>query len=561
MKGKVISMGKKRLVVIGGVAAGTKAASKARRENPEMEIVIITKDRDISYAGCGLPYFLSGVIKEKSELVVRGPEEFKVEQNITVLTKREAININPEKKRVTYIEIDTGKEENIDYDYLVIATGASPFFPPIPGIDLKNIYPLRTVEDAQQIRQLVDGDSIKEAVVVGAGFVGLEAAENLAIKGIKTTVLEMGPFVLPGYDEEMSLYIKNYLKEKGLNVQTGIRVESFLGDEDGKVTKVKAGEQIINAQCVIWAAGVRPNVGLAEKTGIKLGPTRTIAVNEFQESNIPDIYAVGDCAENINLITQEPVWYPMGSTANKTGRIAGLNIGKEKKDYLPGVLGTSVIKLFELQAARTGLTEKQAREHGYDVETVIVPANDRAHYYPGYRQIIIKLIADKKERKILGAQIVGEGTVDKPIDIIVTLISCGGTVEQMTRLDLAYAPPFSMALSSNILAAHVLLNKLDSRMQGINPREFFKVKDNEDIILLDVRTEVEYLIKSIPGSLNIPADQLKERVHELDPAKKIVVVCRIGRKAYQNLQTLRTLGFSNTAILEGGIEAYPYPLD
>lgn len=552
-------MKRERLVVIGGVAAGTKAASKARRENPDWEVIVLTRDKDISYAGCGLPYFLSGVIKERKELVVRGPQEFQDEQDILVLTQREALSIDVAQKTVTFREVVTEQVHTIFYDHLILATGASPVLPPLVGIDLGNIYPLRTIEHAEAIRHLLETGEVQEAVVVGAGFVGLEAAENLALKGIKTTIVEMVPLVLPGYDGEMSQYVRKYLEEKGLNVLTGVKVQGFAGNSVGKVSGVKLEQEVIPAQLVIWAGGVRPNVDLARSLGLKLGPTGAIAVNEYQESSIPDIYAVGDCAENTQLQTGESVWFPMGSTSNKTGRIAGKNIGQEtKNDALSGVLGTSVIKLFELHAGRTGLTEEQARAKGYKVVSVIVPANDRAHYYPGYQQIITKLIADQKSGKVLGVQVVGEGIVDKPVDIIATLISLGGTLEQLSRLDLAYAPPFSMAISSTILAAHVLINKIQGKFVGVNPSELGETLAQGHAVVLDVRTEVEHFIKAIPGSLNIPFNELVIRQQEIPRDKKLIVVCKVGKRAYLTLAKLQRLGFTDLAILEGGLEAYPY---
>ncbi|MFZ5753400.1 MAG: FAD-dependent oxidoreductase [Bacillota bacterium] len=552
----------KRLVVIGGVAAGTKAASKAKRENMDLEVIVLTRDKDISYAGCGLPYYIGGLIKERKELVVRGPEEFEIEQGIHVLTRREVTRIIPDKKSLLFTELDTGAIHEIGYDYLIIATGASPVLPRLPGIDLQNIFTLRTVQNAEDIRCLVEEGQVGKAVVVGAGFIGLETAENLVLRGLEVTVVEMAPAILPGYDEEMAKYVENYLVEKGINIKTAVKVCGFRGDPEGRVKEVLLENESLEADLVIWAGGVRPNVQLAKDAGISLGPTGCIAVNEYQETNLPDIYAVGDCAENYNLLTQEPVWYPMGSTANKTGRIAGLNLGREDKaDFLPGVLGTSIIKLFELQAARTGLTEEQARNQGYDVETVIVPANDKAHYYPGYRQIITKLIADKKTKRILGAQVVGEGVVDKPIDIIVAMISCQATVEQLARLDLAYAPPFSMAMSSTIMAANVMMNKFTGKFASLNPRELVKAMVNHEVLVLDVRTEAEYFIKAIPGSLNIPFNQLIARYSELPQDKKIVVVCKVGKRAYLTLSTLRKLGFNDLAILDGGIESYPYTLE
>jgi len=349
------------------------------------------------------------------------------------------------------------------------------------------------------------------------------------------------------------------LEEKGLGIRTGARVLGFSGDLNGKVNGVQLENEVIATQLVVWAGGVKPNVGLACAIGLKLGPTGAIAVNEYQESSIKGIYAVGDCAENTHLITREGVWFPMGSTSNKTGRIAGLNIGREEQvDALPGVLGTSVIKLFELNAGRTGLTEEQARTQGYDVISIIVPANDRAHYYPGHKQIITKLIAERERGKVLGVQVVGEGIVDKPVDIIATLLSLGGTLEQLSRLDLADAPPFSMAIASTILAAQVLNNKIKGKFVGVNPRELSALLAKGDAVILDVRTEVENFIRAIPGSLNIPFNELSLRYQEIPKDKKLIVVCKVGKRAYLTLDKLRSLSFTDLAILEGGLEAYPY---
>ncbi|WP_243269981.1 NAD(P)/FAD-dependent oxidoreductase [Thermanaerosceptrum fracticalcis] len=300
-------MRKERVVVIGGVAAGTKAASKAKRENPDLEVIVLARDKDVSYAGCGLPYYIGSIIKDRKELVVREPEEFEREQGILVLTGREVTRIDPTGKTVRFTELNTGACHEVSYDYLILATGASPVLPPVEGITLKNIYSVRTVDDAEAIRQLVDEGAVQKAVVVGAGFIGLEVAENLTLKGITVTVVEMAPTILPGYDEEIARYIQNYLVEKGVAIRTSTRVCGFTGNSEGKVQGVKLSQDVLPAQLVVWAGGVRPNTKIAKEAGIELGPTGCIAVNEYMETNIPGIYAVGDCAENTHLLTQEPV--------------------------------------------------------------------------------------------------------------------------------------------------------------------------------------------------------------------------------------------------------------
>ncbi|KXG78999.1 FAD-dependent oxidoreductase [Thermotalea metallivorans] len=547
-------MGEK-ILVIGAVAAGTKAAAKIKRENPKAQIVVVTRDEYISYAGCGLPYYIGGVIEEKKELVVKTPEDFKLLTGIDVLTKHEALKIHKEAKTVEVEDMTTGEIKEYKYDKLVIATGASPFIPPIEGRDLKGVFSVRTVNDALAIRELVDQGAVKKAVVVGGGFIGLEVAENLHEKNIEVSIVELISHILPPFDEEIALYAQNYMADKGVNIYTGEKVLSLEG-KDGRVSKVITDKREIAADLVIMSVGVRPNTELAKEIGLELGPTGAIRVNEYMETSERDIYAVGDCAENMNLITGQPAWYPMGSTANKMGRVAGINIANEEKDSLKGVLGTTIVKLFKLNAGKTGLSERDARKAGFEVETALVPANDRAHYYPGYREIITKLVVDKKTHKILGAQVIGEGVVDKPMDIIATAITFGAKVEDLEKLDLAYAPPFSTAMASTILAANVLRNKLTGRVQGINPVE---LKNRlHEVQIVDVRDEGSFMVGTIPGAVNIPSGELYMRAHALDKHKEIVLVCKIGKNAYLSYLKLKELGFENVKILEGGTNAYPY---
>ncbi len=551
-------MKSEKVVIIGGVAAGTKAAAKAKRENPDLEIVVLTKDRHVSYAGCGLPYYLGDVIKEEKELLVKKPEDFLVDYDIEIITEMEALKIIPEEKTVVVKSLSSGDIRNFEYDKLVLAAGASPFIPPAEGKELGNIVTVRTVTEATAIKNLINERGIREAVVVGGGMIGLEVAENLSLQGINTTVVELDPHILPPYDADVALYVQKYLGEKGIKILTGTAVKAFKDNGQGKVGAVVTGAGALKADLVVLAVGVRPNVDLAKECGIALGTTGAIAVDERMETNIKDIYAVGDCAENINLITGRPVWYPMGSTANKTGRVAAVNFaGTAYKDTMKGVLGTSVLKLFELNVGKTGLSERDARALGYDVETVLVPAQDRAHYYPGSHMIVTKLIVDRKTHQLLGGQIYGEGVVDKPVDILVTAITFGAAVEQLTKLDLAYAPPFSMAMSSTIVAAHVMINKLQGRFSGVSSLAL-KEKMEAGAVLVDVRVEEEYFIRSIPGSINIPLSQLTARAGELDQNEEIIINCKVGLRSYMASLKLRRMGFEKVSILEGGLNAYPF---
>ncbi|HYE82721.1 MAG TPA: FAD-dependent oxidoreductase [Clostridia bacterium] len=558
-------MEKEKLIVIGAVAAGTKAASKAKRDNPGLDVKVFTKERYISYAGCGLPYYIGGIIKEKQELLVRSPEDFKAEQGIDIYTEHEVKKIDAAQKKVMVEDLKSGKTNEYYYDSLIIATGASPIVPPLENINLANIFTLRSVSDAFAIRELLDSGAVKKAVVVGGGFIGLEAAENLKHRGLDVTIVELVPHILPPFDEEIALYAQNHMAAMGVNILTGEKVTGFIGN-DGRVTAVKTSAGDIEADLVILSIGVRPNTGIASGAGIELGATRAIKVNKYMETNIKDIYAAGDCAENTNLITGKPAWYPMGSTANKTGRIAGHNAAlgnKEEalKESLEGVLGTTIVKLFEVNAAKTGLSERDAVKEGYEVETILVPSNDKAHYFPGHKQIITKLVVEKSTHMVLGAQIIGEGVVDKPIDIIATAITLGARIEDLARLDLAYAPPFSMAMGSTILSANVMQSKLAGRVDTVKAPELPGKLEAGSVNVLDVREEAEFFISAIPGADNIPMNELEARLSEIDRSKEtIVLVCKVGRRAFLAYLKLQELGFRNIRILEGGITAYPYKL-
>lgn len=554
-------MYKEKLIVIGAVASGTKAASKAKRENPNMDVKIFTKEEHISYAGCGLPYYIGGVIKEKNELVVRTPEVFKREQDIDIFIKHEVTKIDINSKKVYVTNLDTQEQLEYEYDKLVIATGASPIKPPLDNISLKNIFTLRSVTDAFEIRDLVDADKVKKAVIVGGGFIGLEVAENLKHRGVDVTLIELAPHVLPPFDEEIALLAQAHMLDKGVNIITGEKVLGFEGKD--VVSKVKSTAGDFDADIVVLSIGVRPNVKLAGDAGIELGVTGAIKVDKYMQTNIKDIFAVGDCAENVNIVTNQPAWYPMGSTSNKTGRIAGNNVvNSGNMDSLEGVLGTTIVKLFEINAAKTGLSERDARKAGINIETILVPATDKAHYYPGNKPIITKLIVEKATHKILGAQIIGSGVVDKPIDIIATAMTLNAKVEDLAKLDLAYAPPFSMAMSSTIMEANVMLNKLNNKIDTITAIDLQdKIKDNL-VNIVDVREEEECFISAIPDSLNIPMNDLVERSGEIDKSKEtVILVCKVGKRAFLAYLKLKQQGFENIKVLEGGINAYPYKVE
>lgn len=558
----------KRIIIVGGVAAGTKAGSKAKREDPSSNVIIFTNEEYISYAGCGLPYFIGGLIPSKDHLIVRTPQDFKHDMGIEVYTKHEVINVDTKNKKIIVRDLSNNTLKEFFYDKLILATGAYPVKPNIEGFSLKKIFTLRSISDALKIREILDNTPPKKPLIVGGGFIGLEIAENLKERGFDVTILEVMDQILPGYDFEIAKLVEKYLLEdKNIKIITRRKITKFIGNEKQEVSKALLdNEEILDTDLVIWSAGVKPNTDLAKKIGVELGITGAIKVDKYMRTNIKDIFAVGDCVEIYHLVCKKPSFIPMGSTANKMGRVAGINvISNDESSYesFEGVLGTNILKLFNLTIGKTGLSEKQAKEEGFDVISVIVPSNDKAHYYPNSKNVILKLIGDKKTGRILGAQGIGEGTVDKFIDIIASFIYLGGTVDQLSKVDLAYSPPYSMALSSVIVTANVLKNKIQGKLYGINPKELherIKKKDN-NILLIDVRTEPEFIIGAIPGSINIPLNELMEKVDSLDKEKEIILICGLGRRAYQAYTRLKSLGFKNIKILDGGIKAYPFELE
>lgn len=551
----------KHLIIIGGVAAGMKAAAKARRESATIRITVLTDEEYISYASCGMPYFIGDVIKDSQKLIIREPNYFKNMHAIDVLTRYQVTEIDSKSKQVKAKDIKTGLDHKFHYDKLIIATGAQPVIPPLPGISLNNIFTLRTIPDARGIKSLVDSGRVKNAVIVGGGLIGLEMVENLALRGIKVTLVELLDQILPPLDKDMALLVEKYVKENGIEVITSDGVKSFVGDGGNNVIQVITGKRQLPADMVLLSIGIRPNTKLAQDAGIKIGTTRAIEVNERMETNVPDVYAIGDCAENVHLVTGKPAWIPLGSTAAKMGRTAAIN-ATGGIDTLPGVLGTMIVKIFEMNVGKTGLSEREAIKEGFEVESTIVPAADKAHYYPEAKDIIIKLIADRTTRRLLGAEIIGMGVVDKRIDIVATALTFGATVDQVSKLDLAYAPPYAMSMDAILVAANVLNNKLIGKTDGISPLKVMEKYDRgEHFVLLDVRTNMEYKSGHIKGCQHIPLDKLALRTHELDRSREIITYCRAGLRAVHAYRILKNAGFENVEYMDGSVSAWPYGLE
>jgi NADPH-dependent 2,4-dienoyl-CoA reductase/sulfur reductase-like enzyme/rhodanese-related sulfurtransferase len=548
----------KRIVIIGAVASGTKTAAKARREDSFAKITLITEEAEISYASCGTPYFISDLIKDSRSLIVREPDYFRKMLNVDVLTEHRAESIDPETKKVDITNLKTNQSLTVMYDKLVLAVGSTPNVPQFKGVEHGNIFTLHNIPSAIQIKSLIQQKSVKNALIVGGGFIALEMAESLISYGINTRLIIRRDQVLSNFDKDLALLVQNHIKARGVQVLEEDEVIELMADADGNVASVITKKQTIPVEFVLLATSIRPNVQLAKNAGIEIGQTGAIRVNEKLETNIPDIYAVGDCVETRHLITGRPVWIPLATTSNKHGRVAGINVTGGDESF-PGVLGTFVVKVFDWTVAKTGLSEKEAQENGFETESVIVPANDKTHYYPESKRIIVKLIAEKSSGLLLGAEIIGNGVVDKRIDVVASALTGKATIEQLSKYDLSYAPPFSTPMDPVITAANVLRNKLDGKTISISPLETKeKIDRKDDFILLDVRTKPEYDSGHIGGCLHIPVNEISTKMDQLDKSKEIVTYCGVGLRASHAHRILKDAGFKDTKFMEGSMAAWIY---
>jgi len=430
-----------KILIVGGVAAGTSAAAKAHRVNPDAEITLIEKDTDISYAGCGLPYYISQLVKKRKRVVINTAERFAEKYDVDVLTEHEVLSINPKNKTLIVKDLNKNKEKKEQYDKLIISTGAKPFVPPIAGIELNNIMPLRTVNDADKIKDIINNKGIKDAVIIGAGLIGLEMAESFDRLGINVSVVEMQEHVLPNISSDMAEKVEEHLESKGVNLILGDGVQKFQGQDEIESVITQSGEKI-KADLVLLSLGIRPEVELAKKAGIELGETGAIKVNEKMETSLEDIYSAGDCAESVDILTNKAVWIPLGSTANKQGRIAGENAAGGDYSHR-GIMKTGISKIFDYTVATTGLSKKEAEENGFNPIEISFKAANHAGYYPDVSKLYIKGIFDKEDGKILGAEVIGEAGADKRIDVLSTAIYSGLKAKDLFQIDLAYAPPYS----------------------------------------------------------------------------------------------------------------------
>ncbi len=553
-----------RIVVVGGMACGPKAAARARRCDPHAKIVVIEQGETVSEGSCGLPYYVGGAIKKDSALLIRGPQYFKEVMDIEVQLGTRAASIDRAAHELELQDLKRGTTSRVPYDKLVIATGANPFVPSgLKGRDLKGVFTLTKIADANAILEEIASSTPSHAVVVGAGLIGIETAEALQARGLQVSVVEALDRVLPALlDSEMASHVEQELVEKGIDLRLGQRIVSLEGDSSGHVRKAVTEKSKLKADLVVLALGARPNVELARQAGLEIGPTGGISVNEYMQTSDPDIYAGGDCVENMHRVSGARVLAPMGSTANKHGRIIGTNV-TGGADTFPGVLGTTIVKVFDLNVSRVGLCECDPLATNYELVTALAPGFDHASYYPGAQMITVKLLADRKTRKVLGAQAVGRGEVAKRIDVLVALMSMGGTVDDLANLDLAYSPPYNGAMDVLHNAANVIRNKLSGLAKGISPAEVNEwIRAGEDFVLLDVRSSPEWEDAHIEASQCrlLPLNRLREEVQTLPRHTEIVTMCRTSIRAYQAQRILEGAGFTNVCFLDGSIIAWPYAI-
>ncbi len=558
---------KQQVVIIGGVACGPKAAARIKRLNPEAEVTIIEKGELLSYAGCGLPFYISGEVKSHNELmatptgVVRDTLFFRMVKDIHVKNHTLVQRVDKEKKIVHATDLESGETIEISYDTLVLAVGSKYQVPPIQGTDLKGVHFLQTVEDARKIRGEIGPLAGKRAVIIGAGLIGIEVTEAFTKQGLSITIIErldkaMGELL----DFEIAYHVHEELEANGVDLRLGESVLSISGDDQGNVKSVITDKEEIPADIVLIAVGVRPNIRLAKEMGLAIGETGAIRTNRHMQTSDPSIYAGGDCVENTHLVTGKPIYAPMGSTANKHGRVIADNICGIQSAF-KGILGTAIVKLFNLNIARTGLTEKMAKKEGYDVVTVLNPSPDKAHFLSDAKMIIIKLVVDKASKKLLGAQIVGAGDVAKRMEVVVANMTSGSLVTDIGHYDLAYAPPFSPAMDNIITAANIAENKLNGLVRSYTPMEVKeKMERGDSFIFLDVRSPDEYKALRIddPRVKLIPLGKLRSALGDLPRDQEIVPFCKISLRGYEAARILEGEGYKKVRFMDGGIVCWPY---
>ncbi len=539
-----------RILVIGAVAAGTSAAAKARRNDDKTQIVVYEKDQDISYSGCGLPYYIGGEIEDIGELTPRDPAFFKKKYNIDIHTSHEVQKINTKDKQITVKNLQTQEVFEDQYDKLVIATGATPFVPHVNAIGNQHVFFLRNIQSARSIRNFIEKQKPKHALIAGTGFIGFEMLENLMAEGINVTIIEKDSKITPNLDEDMAAFLENALIKKNITILKNNSITTI----SEKSVILQDGTEV-TSDMVIIAAGVRPNVTLAKEAGIALGETGAIQVDHQMQTNVKDIYACGDCIETFSAITGKPVYRPLGSTANKTGRIAGDALTGGSLSYR-GNLSTGIFKLFDLTVANTGLTEREAIREGYDTVICHNIKPDKPSYFQG-KEMVIKAIADRNTEKILGVQIVGYEGVDKRIDVFATLITYGAKVDELFHLDLAYAPPFSTTKDPVHYTGMILDNALNKGRAIMTAKEVgARISQGETVQIIDARVSKQYEESHVDTAVSMPHSKLREEAKRLDKDVPTITYCNKGVTGNAAQNILINEGFKEVYNLSGGHKFY-----
>ncbi len=537
-----------KTIIIGGVAGGASAAARLRRLDESAEIILLERGGYISFANCGLPYYIGGVIRNQRSLTLQTPESFRARFNIDVRINSEAIKIEPSFKKITVKNLRTGECYEENYDNLVLSPGAEPFRPDIDGIDSPTVFTLRNIPDTMRIKEYIETKKPQSAVIVGGGYIGVEMAENLRIAGLEVSVVELADHLIAPLDFDMAADIHRYIKEKGINLFLNNGVKAI---EDGGVV-MQNGE--VKADMIIMSVGVRPETALAKECGIEMNRRGSIVVNSRMQTNIPDIYAVGDAAEVRDFITNAPAFIPLAGPANKQGRVAADNIAGIPSEY-SGTQGSAILKLFDMTIGATGLNEKSAAAAGIDYDkTYIYPAS-HAGYYPGAQNMSIKAIWDRKSLKLIGAQLVGFDGVDKRTDILAAAIRFGAKITDLAGLELCYAPPFGSAKDPVNMLGFTAENIITGKIKQFFWNDVEKLHHDGSITLLDVRTAAEVGRGKIDGSVNIPLDSLRERMGEIPQGKPVYVYCHTGLRSYIACRILSGSGF-DCRNLAGGWRLY-----
>ena len=542
-----------KVVIVGGVAGGATAAARLRRLDEQAEIVVFERSGFISYANCGLPYYIGDVITDPQDLTLQTPESFFSRFRVNMKVRHEVTALHPEKHTVSVKNLKTGEEFEESYDKLILSPGAKPAQPPVPGTDLKKLFTLRTVEDTLSIKRYINRNHPKSAILAGGGFIGLEVAENLRELGMDVTIVQRPKQLMKPFDSDMASFIHNEMRKHGVKLALGHTVEGFEETEDGVQVLLK-DEASLQADMVILAIGVTPDTRLAKEAGLELGIKGSILVNDKMETSAPDIYAVGDAVQVKHFVTGQDTLFSLAGPANKQGRIAANNICGVDSHY-PGSQGSSIVKVFDITAAATGINETIAKSSGLDVDKVILSPMSHAGYYPGGKVMTMKVVFEKETYRLLGAQIVGYEGVDKRIDVLATAIHAGMKATELAELDLAYAPPYSSAKDPVNLAGFMIENIENGILKQFHMEEIDQLPKDGSVTLLDTRTPGEYARGHVDGFQNIPVDVLREHLDEIEKGKPVYVICQSGLRSYISTRILTGNGY-DVYNFSGGFRFY-----